>query len=279
MNEAPLTEIMVRSGDEMLRLNSELDRLEAYRHQIAQLQARIWSAGAGASPGMPEYGALRNPYTANVAGTSGTSPPAHGLEARLLELQLAEVGAATRVGQLAKAVRERGLETQQIRGKVDQGLRSLVTQALRLGGTEAKMAYCPGEGAYRRDLGKCDELLGRINSALRRAGSALSAGPSPCVVEGPISTATRSVADYVRDGLLDGTLYALSRPKHNESRECPERPAPQLGSAGEPRTGTLADKIAAGQGYLTPWVSDEYRIPMPSYYYRRYRDGYAQPSI
>jgi uncharacterized coiled-coil protein SlyX len=277
MDYARLSEIEAEVSQQISSLDRVLAEFESHRCQIAQLQAQMWSAHSGPLPATPAYGAAGPSYTLNTAIGSGNPHPAQGLEAMLLGFQQAEADLAAQVGRATKLLSDQSTEAQRVRDKLAQSLRQLASQGGQLGGAEAKADYHHGESAYRQDLRKCDQLLDNISRTLHRARSALSGGPPRRQVEGSLPVAMRSMTDYVRDGVRDGTLYALFQRVRAETDEPPARPTPRLTATGAQGSGSLTDKIAAGQGYMARRVSDEYQIPLPQYYYRLYRDGNSSP--
>lgn len=253
-------------------LDGELSALESHRNEISRLEAQIWSARSDSPAGKAAYGSPNGPYSVSSAGAAAYTPqPSQGLDARLEELRQAESSGTTRISQLVETLKRHGSEALRIRDEVKQDLRILCAQRGELHGEAPAASYHHGENRCRVDLHRCEDVLNRIQVALQRAVAKLTSGPPQPSGSWPATSRSRNLADYVCDGIRNETLYALAMKLNEESDGSPDPPSPHLDVLVDHRTGSLTDKIDAGRGYIKVSAADEYKIPLPQYYYRLYK--------
>ncbi len=252
-------------------LNRELDALRSHRDEMAKLEARIWSARSQSPAGTQAYGAPAGSYGPNVAAGAYVSQASQELDDRLKKARSAETGLAERVRESAKTLEQHGGTVKLIRDEVKRDLEVLCTQCDQLQGEQSKALYRKGEDRYRPSLHKCDDILRQIQLALQIAGTTLSGNPQPSAVGGLVTTPLRGLDAYILDTLKSETLYALAMRRNEGIDGTSEPPSPRMAVSREQGTGSLEDTIGAGLGYATLPVADEYKIPLPKYYYERYR--------
>lgn len=271
MNDYDLSRTKSEVSDCIHRVGRKLAELKAHHEERGRLEKLLADAGAFDPGSSSAYGDLGGSYGSNVPKTAYTPQPFQKLHDSLGQIQKDESATRASINQLVSSLKEHREKTQQYHTEVKTERANFSSQRSQLQSEAPKVCYDRGERGLVGDIDACKEITDAINGALRSAGAAFSSGSRPSLVGGPLPVRSRTPIEYACEELQNETLYALAKRRNEGIGGTSEPPSPQMAVPGEQRTRSLEGTIGAGLGYATMPVADEYKIPLPKYYYERYR--------
>lgn len=284
MNGMDLDRTALYVSTRLSELDAALHELDLAHRAVSEAQSEMQRSSGSA---YAEYSTPDGSYKPDKASASYATHSPGGLETRVNQAMQKEAETAARVRDIVDGLKQHGGRIQDIRNGVMTTVRGLGQFGGMLHDENARSEYRKGESRQRERILRCNELLTKIDGALRRAGAALGRGSAggtgnrtsklDTILEGGRWPARgRAQDNYVDSTVQSLTIYRLDTGRYGQIDEMPKYPLPNLKRPGPIRSGGLADKLILGHAYSRFPAAVQYVVPLPNWYDRLRRRGYAR---